>query len=158
MYKLGTLKQFTLEDTAAKKAAGWDSAEIKNGKIATYKDGEEVFEYTTINLIPKEQNPDGSDEYLWESVNGDIKDPFNIKSSWSKQIKGHDSIKYYIALKSICNISDSGESGCYLYGKTEVGQVVSFGINVADIHILDSEKEYLARASELGVEIDDLES
>ena len=78
MYKLGTLEQFNLEDAAAKKAAGWTEEEIKNGKISISEDGGEITESVVTNLIHKRQSPIKSDDYLWESDEGTIEDPFNL--------------------------------------------------------------------------------
>lgn len=157
MYKLGTLEQFTLEDTVAKNAAGWTNGEIESGKLVAYEEDGEVFKSTIINLIPKEQNPDGSDEYLWESVNGDIEDPFNILSVWNKRIIKPVPPKYYIALRNHCSITQTGDRDCYIYGVVQSSQVVNFGSNVANIEIFDTEAEYFARIAELGIEINDLE-
>jgi hypothetical protein len=155
MYKLGTLKQFELEDQEAKKAAGWTSEEIKNGKVTVIEDEGETYENKQTQVLAKRQNPNGSDEYLWESISGDIKDPFNIKSSWKKQIKGHKFAKYYVAQKSICSVSNSGEKDCYLYREVKVGQVVSFGSNVCSIEIFDTEAQYLGRLKELDIAMEE---
>ena len=154
MYRLGTLRQFTLEDNKLKRASGWTDEEVKNGKIETYEGDGEVIETMITNILLKRQNPNGSDEYLWESSNGDIKDPFNIICSWKKRIKGHDSTKYYVALKSICSLSDSEEKDCYIYGELEVGRVIGFGSKVTDVEIFDTEQDYLARCEKLAIEIE----
>jgi hypothetical protein len=123
MYKLGTLDQFNIEDLAAKKAAGLTQDEINKG-----------------NLLSKEQNSNNSDQYLWESKDGDIEDPFNILAVWSKYIKGHKNVKYYIA-----------HNGSITFGKVAVGTEIKFGRDINFIEIFDNEDEFLARTEELGI-------
>jgi len=52
MYRLGTLRQFTLEDNKLKRASGWTDEEVKNGKIETYEgDGEVIADRDWETLI-----------------------------------------------------------------------------------------------------------
>tara|TARA_R110000782_G_scaffold175039_2_gene266205 strand:+ start:171 stop:638 length:468 start_codon:yes stop_codon:yes gene_type:complete len=153
MYKLGTLTEFELDNKAAKKAAGWISEEITNGRIVI--DGEVgVPDSIITNLLSRRQNPTGSDQYLWKSESGDIIDTFNILAIWSKSIKNPSSTKYYIARKSVCGINEDGEKDCHLYGEVTSKQVVSFGSQVAEIEIFDGKRAYNARIKELGIKIE----
>lgn len=141
MYKLGTLEQFNSDNALAKQADGWTQDEITNGK--SVDDGEGGTYLQTI-LLNKQQNINGSDEYLWESANGDIEDTFNILAVWRKRIFKPVPTKYYIA-----NNNDT-----YIYGKVESNTCLNFGAFVTDIEIFDTEAEYLARLEELGITID----
>lgn len=125
MYKLGTLQQFEIEDLAAKKAAGLTQDEIKK-----------------CNLLSKEQNSNNSDQYLWESKDGDIEDPFNILAVWSKYIKGHKTIKYYIA-----------HNGSITFGRVAPGTEIKFGRDINSIEIFDTEEQFLNRCNELSIDL-----
>jgi len=153
MYRLGTLEEFISDEGLAKAEAGWTKDEIKNGKVVKDENDEE---YIKTDLLPKRQNPSDPKEFLWESPKGDTKDAFNILASWSRKISGHKSTKYYIAQRDKCSISNKG-SDCFLCGEVGVGQVLSFGLGVCNIKIFDSKGDYLTKASELAIELGDLE-
>lgn len=153
MYKLGSLEQFKSEDAAVKKAAGWTEEEVNSGKIIASEDkgGNSLI----TNLIIKKTNPDGSDEHLWESGEGTIKDPFNILSIWNRKIKEPIPPKYYIATRSACSILSKESGECYIYGKVSSNQELKFGSKVVSIEIFDTEAEYLAKIEELGIKLDE---
>ena len=152
MHKLGTLEQFEIENSAAKKADGWTQKEIKDGKVIINEDG---LSYTITTFLEYKQNPLNPDEYLWESEIGDIKDTFNLLATWSKSINKPSSTKYYIARKSVCSIDEDGDKDCHLYGEVTSKQVINFGSQVAEIEIFNKKKEYLARINELGIAIEE---
>lgn len=136
MYKLGTLEQFEIDNSAAKKANGWTQDEIENGKVITSEEGESS---SLTSFLDYKKNPN-NDEYLWESPSGDIEDEFNILATWGIMRKPPFT-KYYIA----------NNNGFYIFGKAEPKSWPSFGSKVVDIEIFDTEKEYLARVEELGI-------
>lgn len=147
MYKLGNLSEFIADEVEVKKSTGWTKEEIVNGKIITEDDEGETIHTVVTDLLPKRQNPDGSNEYLWESANGDIKDPFNILAIWTKNIKVDATrcTKYVI-------YNNEGEYTCT---KVDPNSCINFGFKVADIEIFDTEKDCHSRAKELGIEIED---
>jgi len=143
MYKLGTLEQFNTEDAVAKKVAGWTNLEIKNGKEFTIE--EESF--ISTKLLSVKQNPNGSDEYLWESESGDIEDTFNILAIWNKSIKVDTTrcVKYVI-------YNNDGE---YICTKVEPNSCLNFGFKVTDIEIFDAKEDCLLRAEELEISLEE---
>ena len=140
MYKLGTLEEFNVENTKAKKEAGWSDEEIENGKIIIDSQGET---YAITLLLEYKKNPLNSNEFLWKSENGDIEDPSNILFIWRNAIIKPVPPKYYIA----------NNNKSYIYGKVESDYCVSFGSKTKDIEIFDTEASWFARLNELKIVI-----
>lgn len=142
MYRIGTIEEYSIDDTIAKQAAGWTQDQIANGKVVATEEGG----YVINNILPKRQNPNNDREFIWESSEGDIEDYYNIISSWDKRIHKPKTPKYYIA----------NNNGKFICGRVNSDSCVNFGSNVTGIKIFNNESDFLERAEELKITIENL--
>lgn len=73
MYKRGKLADYKDEHLAAQIAAGWTQDEIENGKTSINGRGKLKPEVCkTTKIFDAIQNPEGGDDYIWESDSGTL--------------------------------------------------------------------------------------
>jgi hypothetical protein len=138
-YKLGTDAEYSVDDNAEKVLSGWLPEEVVNGK--------EVDGSLIETIIRRWSNPDGTDEHLWPHDGGSLgeNDKYNILCVWRRSIIKPDFPKYYIA--------STGDT--HAFGVVDQDHCMATGLE--RLEIFDSEADYEARATELGIDLEVIE-
>lgn len=143
-YRRGTREEYNIDDTNNKLVLGWTQEEIAHGKEYTDESGNN---YTVTETIRKAQNPDLTDDYVWEHTDGNLDEnaKYNIVASWKKSIIRPAQKKWFIA-RNQNHVST---------GMVEVGQTMTTGLD--HLEIFDSEESFVARCEELNIDLGGIE-
>lgn len=140
-YKRGIREEYNIADTSNKIALGWTRDEITKGKEYTDESGDS---YTVTETLRKIQNPDLTDDYIWEHTDGNLDEnaKYNIVASWKKTIIRPPQKKWFIAYSGSVKTC----------GAVEIGETMATGLN--NLEIFNNEEDFLFRCKELFGSVD----